>query len=496
MKDQPARDKTSPELNKSAEQTDMLEWALAPMRQARWRQASSRWATLRAAHADLPAVWIQAAICHRHLGEWEQAVTLLEAAIERFPKNPNGWLELAALKRETGHSKEAAAWIESAMSRFPNDLSVSMAAVEQAIFEERFDRAEMLNRRLRESFQGQLAPWRQYGELAMRQQKWTLALERWAEVRKRFPDKPIGFQKAAEAATELGDDRLARRLKLARDYGLEWLDSFSLPASQDVIKPPERRSTFQFVELVLTKAKFNLKSEASQNYLRYLWWVIDPLLYLSVFYLVFGFLLYRGGGENFVVYLLTGLVPFQWFAKTIQQSSNAIFAGRGVMNQVRVSPLFFPLVAIVQNAGKQTPVFVLLFGFLLLYGLHPGWHWFGLLPVIAMQLLLMSVLGCFLALLVPFVRDITNLIPTGIQFMLFCSGIFYSVDMIPEQWRSLFFINPMANLLYQYREILINQQWPDWSGMGWLLLGCLVGLALLIWFYRKIERDIPRVVAQ
>ena len=217
---------------------------------------------------------------------------------------------------------------------------------------------------------------------------------------------------------------------------------------------------------------------------------------MSVFYLVFGVMLHRGGGGDFIVYLLTGLVPFQWFAKTVQQSSNAIFAGRGLMNQVHISPLFFPLVGIMQNAGKQMPVFLLLIGFLIFYGLHPTWHWIALLPIIVLQLVLMSVIGCFLALLVPFARDLNNLIPTGIQFMLFCSGVFYTVDTIPEKWQTLFFSNPMASLLYQYRLVLMDRQWPDWSGMGWILLGCSIGGIALSWFYKRVESDLPRVVGQ
>lgn len=476
---------------------DALEWALAPMRQQRWKLAAERWATLRAAHPNEAAVWIQAAICHRRLGDWAEAERLLDTAKERFPQNANAWLEMAALSRDAGKGETAQYWLQQALERFPQQLAVMMAAVEQAMFDEQFDEAEKLGARARTNHSNQLAPWQQYAELAMKQSAWREALARWAEVRERFPEAAVGYNRAAAAAEAIGDARLARRLKLAHEYGLDWLKSFDAPVNpQDQIAPPQRRTLLQFLELVWVKARFNLKSEASQNYLRYLWWIIDPILYMGVFYLVFGLLLNRGGGGDFVAYLLTGLVPFQWFAKTVQQSSNAIFAGRGLMNQVHISPLFFPLVAIVQNAGKQMPVFLLLVVFLLFYGLPPSWHWLGLVPIILLQMMLMAVIGCFLALLVPFIRDLSNLIPTGIQFMLFCSGVFYSADTIPEQWQTLFFANPMANLLYQYRQVLMENQWPDWMGMSWVLLGCIVGGLALLWFYRRVEGGLPKVVVQ
>ncbi|HCE41701.1 MAG TPA: ABC transporter permease, partial [Alcanivorax sp.] len=266
-------------------------------------------------------------------------------------------------------------------------------------------------------------------------------------------------------------------------------------AAPPPVAPPRRRDGRNFIDLVLTKARLNLKSEANRNHLRYLWWVLDPLLYMAVFYVVFGLLLHRGG-EGFVAYLLTGLVPFQWFAKTIQHASNTIVEGRGLMNQVRISPLFFPLVAVAQNAGKQTLVFLMLAVFLVVYGLPPTPHWLALAPVVALQLAFMVVVGCALAMLIPFVRDLLNLVPTGLQFLLFCSGVFYTLDTIPERWRDLFLANPMANLLHQYRRILLDHQWPDWSQLGWLALGCALGLVAVLLAYRRLEGVFPRVVVE
>src|SRR5699024_7169284 len=120
--------------------------------------------------------------------------------------------------------------------------------------------------------------------------------------------------------------------------------------------PKARRNTLGFLELVWVKARFNLRSEANRNHLRYLWWFIEPLLFMAVYYVVFALLLQRGG-KNYVPYLLTGIIPFQWFAKSIQGASNTIVQGKGLMKSVRVSPLFFTLANLVQNASKQMPVF-------------------------------------------------------------------------------------------------------------------------------------------
>lgn len=486
--------------NEYPEAEDAFGWAFQAMKNGNWRNAAERWAVLRQVYPEHSAVWIQAAIAHRHLGELDKAQTLLEHACKTFPNNPNAWLQKAEVAITGEQWQQALNDLQYLQREFPADIAgwVRIADV-HAMMGDR-ERAYKENARARENFEDRPWPWVQYAEFAMQEGNHELALERWADLRQRFPEHAAGYQKAADAAEALGNLRQARQLRAAQEYGNAWLRSIpdeggAEAESAHTITPPARRNWQTFFDLVWTKARLNLKSEANQNHLRYIWWILDPLLYMAVFYLVFGVLMHRGG-DGFVAYLLTGLVPFQWFAKTVQQTSNSIVAGKGLMHQVRISPLFFPLVGIVQNTGKQALVFLMLALFLTFYGLPPTIHWLAFLPIVMVQLLLTVVLCCFVAMLVPFVRDLMNLVPTGLQFMLFVSGIFYTIDRIPLEWRSLFFANPMANLLYQYRLVFVEQRWPDWSGLGWVALGSILGLLFVVLIYRHLESVFPRVVIE
>lgn len=262
-----------------------------------------------------------------------------------------------------------------------------------------------------------------------------------------------------------------------------------------LISRGQKMSLVHFFDLVFTKARLNLKSEANRNYLSYVWWALEPLLYMSVFYLVFGVLLQRGGA-NFVAYLLVGLVPFQWFSKTVSHASNSIVSGRSLLSKIKITPLFFPLVGIAQSLGKQIFVFLMLFLFLTLYGLPPTVYWVSLIPIVLAQLLFVSAISCCVAMLIPFVRDLSYLVPTGIQFVMFSSGVFFSLERIPQEWRSLFFSNPMANLLYQYREVLLNASWPDWYSLAYIALGSLIMLAVIFYCSKLLDGQFARVVIE
>lgn len=479
---------------------NVLWWPRQAMNNGNWQNAANHWAILRQVYPDEPAVWVQAAVSHRRLGQLEEAEALLAGARERFNETPWPLLELASLCCEQGRQDEAERLVVEARERFPEALPVMLGSARVAAEFDKLSEALAFNCQARERFPEAPEPWLQYAELAMQAEDWPLALERWRGVRERFPKHAEGYTQAADAAQAMGDESLARQLRLAQEYGNAWLESIQADEESEeeashTINPPQRRDWRTFVDLVWTKARLNLKSEASQNHLRYLWWILDPVLYMTVFYVVFGLLMERGG-PGFIAYLLTGLVPFQWFAKTVQHTSSSIVGGKGLMHKVRISPLFFPLVGIVQNTGKQLLVFAMLGIFLILYGLPPTIHWLAFIPIVLVQLMLMTVVSCSLAMIVPFVRDLTNLIPTGIQFLLFTSGIFYTIDRIPEGWRSLFFTNPMANILYQYRQVFVENQWPDWSGLGWVALGCIVGLGVVVFLYRRLEPIFPRVVIE
>src|SRR5699024_8570020 len=85
------------------------------------------------------------------------------------------------------------------------------------------DTAERYNQYLREQFPNHAGGYIQRAELAMQAEDWPAARDYWHDVRKRYPNRPVGFNRGADVYEKLGNTRLAKRLRLARDYGPEWL---------------------------------------------------------------------------------------------------------------------------------------------------------------------------------------------------------------------------------------------------------------------------------
>jgi lipopolysaccharide transport system permease protein len=249
------------------------------------------------------------------------------------------------------------------------------------------------------------------------------------------------------------------------------------------------------MDLIWTNAVFNMRAEVQRSYLSYGWLILEPLLYMVVYYAVFDKLLQRGG-EGFVVFLLTGLVPWMWFSKAVNSSSSSIIAGNKLMLQVGLPSIVFPLVNILQATLKQVPIFILLLCLMWLNGHVPGLHWFALIPVLIIQALLIIACACAIAAVIPFVRDLSYLVPTGLTFLMFLSGIFYDYKNISEPWQSRFLMNPVAFLLKSYREILLDGTTPDFKTL--MIFGIVSGIAclLLLLAFKKLRYIYPRIVAE
>lgn len=136
-----------------------------------------------------------------------------------------------------------------------------------------------------------------------------------------------------------------------------------------------------------TLARFQLKAEARRFALGYLWWVVEPLLYVAVFYVVFVKLL-GNQRSDFLVFLAVGKLTFIWFSKSINQAAMSLVNNRGLIGQVNLPKHLFPLSIVQEGLYRQLAVFAFLLLFVMGSHYSPQISWFWLLPIAALQYLL------------------------------------------------------------------------------------------------------------
>lgn len=219
------------------------------------------------------------------------------------------------------------------------------------------------------------------------------------------------------------------------------------------------------LDIILYKTYAELKSEAQRTYVGLLWWVLEPVLFMAIFYFVFA-VLFQRGGEHFVPFLLIGLVVWHWFQATVAQCSTIIVVNRPLIQQVFVPKSVFPAVVLLTNTIKFVIVFLLLVGFLIIYGYTPVWAWLQSIAVLAATLMLIAAISYLAAAVTPMIPDLRILIENAMRGLMFLSGIFYDIDAMDEPFRSWLYLNPLAAIISELRGVLMHDELLDW----WTLL--------------------------
>ncbi|WP_051275665.1 ABC transporter permease [Aestuariibacter salexigens] len=250
----------------------------------------------------------------------------------------------------------------------------------------------------------------------------------------------------------------------------------------------------QFFQLTITKVFLNLKAEASKSYLSYLWWVLEPALFVAVFYLVFGVFL-GNRSEGFIVFLMCGKIPYLWFSRSVNNSANAIVAGGGLMNQVSIPKVFFPSVVVLQDLIKSAVVFLLMIVLVLINNYKPSIEWIAVPLLFLIQALVIAPIAIISSALVPFIPDLKFIVMTMTTMGMFASGIFYDYRkvVLPEH-HDAFLLNPLANLIAMYRGALLENQWPDWQSLGNITGIAIIALIMSIKITQFFDLKYPRLV--
>lgn len=239
----------------------------------------------------------------------------------------------------------------------------------------------------------------------------------------------------------------------------------------------KNRRSGRYLRLLMYMTYADLRAESERTYVGFLWWILEPLVSLLVYFVVFGLVLTRDI-DNYVAFLFVGLVPWRWLHSASMHGSASILSAKGLMRQVYLPKVVFPIVALLTDSFKFSIVFLLVLAFVLIAGFPISSAYLALpLVVIAQGLLIAAVAFCSSAV-VPFFPDLRIVQENLIRLWFFLSGIFYDVGNFSEPVQAYFRLNPMVPILEAYRNILLHGAWPDLRWLG--LVGAVASILCLV----------------
>lgn len=224
--------------------------------------------------------------------------------------------------------------------------------------------------------------------------------------------------------------------------------------------------------------------------LGFLWTLLNPLLFVAAYTLVFSVFL-KNGMPNFAVFLLCGMIPWQWFTSAITAGTLSILDGRMYVGKSVFRPAVLIFVPIFSNFVNYLLFLPLLIGVAAIMHVQVGLPLLALPLLILIQLILTAGLLFMTATFNVFFRDLQQLLGTLLMLMLFLSPIFYTIDQVPAAYRPYVLANPMAPVLMGYQSIFYYDAWPDMRLLAYALAASLAILWLGLMVFKRFEDALP-----
>jgi lipopolysaccharide transport system permease protein len=253
-------------------------------------------------------------------------------------------------------------------------------------------------------------------------------------------------------------------------------------------------------ELVLTFAERDLRVRYKQTILGAFWAVLQPLLLMLIFSVVFGRIARVGSeGAPYAVFAYSTLVPWQFFAAAVGYGTTSLVVNGAIVRKIYFPREIVPLASVLASGTDFVTSSVILLGMLLAFGYFPRLSWLAY-PLLVLILALFAVSAALLvAAGTVYFRDVRYVVPSALQVILYATPVAYplgrALEALPEAWRAAYrYANPLVPILDGFRRALVHGRWPEWgplatsAGMG------LVALFLVYRWYKRLDATFPDVI--
>ena len=254
------------------------------------------------------------------------------------------------------------------------------------------------------------------------------------------------------------------------------------------------RDIWQYRELLYFLTWRDVKVRYKQTVIGFLWAIIQPFLKMVVFSVIFGNLAKMDSeGFPYPIFLYAGLLPWQFFASSVTRSGESIVASAGLIKKVYFPRLVIPIASVGACLVDFAISFIILVILMLYYNVVPTLSIFMVLPLILATIFTALGVGMFISALNVAYRDFRYVLPFFVQIWMFLTPVIYSTGIIPENWRWLILLNPMAGIVDAYRSAILGKPFE------WGSLGISMGIAVVIFlcgliYFRKTERYFADIV--
>ena len=253
---------------------------------------------------------------------------------------------------------------------------------------------------------------------------------------------------------------------------------------------------WEYRDLLYLLVRRDIITVYKQTLLGAFWFILPPILNTVIYFVLFGLIAkVSTDGTNPILFYLTGLIAWGYFADCINRTSTTFRSNASIFGKVYFPRLIVPLSSVVSaliKFGVQLILLVAVLLFFLIRGdnVHPQYAYLWLLPILLLMMMLSGLaFGIIISSLTTKYRDLANMVPFAVQLLMYATPVIYPASIIPAKYMWILHINPLTPLIESMRFIFIGSDQINWLMLGYSLLFTLVTLFIGLLLFNRTEKD-------
>ena len=266
------------------------------------------------------------------------------------------------------------------------------------------------------------------------------------------------------------------------------------------IVPRGRDAAIDFSELISFRDLLYLliirdvRSTTHATKLGIIWVILQPLLTVLILSIVMGYFVRIDTDQiPYPLFVLSGLMIWGYFSASISRCSSSMAANSYLLTKIYFPRIIIPLVPVVSCAVELLVILVASLILAMNFGVIPTSSWLMLLPIIFIALLLAAGAGLLISAVTARYKDFGNFVPLILQLGMYLSPVFYPITLVPEKWKFIYMLNPLANLIELTRSAIMHEK----INLFMIVYPATVAILLLVigvYYFRISEDEIVDLV--
>ena len=234
---------------------------------------------------------------------------------------------------------------------------------------------------------------------------------------------------------------------------------------------------YEYRTMISSLIRRDLRGRYKGSVLGFAWTFLNPLLQLVVYTLVFSTIM-RAGIEDYYLFLFVALIPWIFFSGSISAGASCVIAQKEMVKKIFFPREVLPIAHVTCQLVNMLLSFIVVFAVLIFSGKGISIRALLYLPIVVVAEYLLAIsITMIVSAVTVYLRDLEHILAIFTMAWQFLSPVMYSVDMVPERLRKLFYMNPMTPIIVAYRDIFYYKKEPE---IATLIHGGIFSIVLLI----------------